>query len=98
MGGSFGLALLFSLRRYFPSTFGTFSMNRLLIELTILGGSLIGSTLSVVMGSAKVVHYLKKEYVVEADRDVYSYMDEIDRKYHLNEEDQVRYLLSNEEY
>ena len=56
MGGSFGLALLFSLRRYFPSYFGTFSLNRTLIEVFILGGCLIASNISVMIGSAKLVH------------------------------------------
>ena len=67
MGGSFGLALLFSIRRYFPSVFGTFNANRTIIELIILGGSLIGSTLSVVMGGAKFVHFIKKDYILKAD-------------------------------
>ena len=98
MGGSFGLALLFSLRRYFPSTFGTFSLNRTLIELVVLGGTLIGSTLSVVMGGAKVVHGLKKTYIVEADPDVYGYMGQINDKYGLDEVSQVRFVLSKIEF
>lgn len=59
-GGAFGLALTFSMRRYFPGTFSTLSVNRLLIESIILGGSLFGSTLSVMLGNSKFIHALKK--------------------------------------
>ena len=96
MGGSFGLALLFSLRRYFPSQFGSFSLNRVLIELVVLGGTLFGSTLSVVMGGAKVVHTLKKDYIIKADTDLYSYMSAMNQKYDVSEESQVRFALSTE--
>lgn len=71
MGGSFGLALLFSLRRYFPATFNQFSLNRLLIETTLLGGALVGSTISVVVGGSKLVHHMKKDYIIKADPDIY---------------------------
>lgn len=85
MGGSFGLALLFSLRRYFPSSFNQFSLNRAIIELLLLGGSLFGSTLAVMMGGAKLVHSLKKEYMIKADPDFYNYMESITEKYLINE-------------
>jgi hypothetical protein len=98
MGGSFGLGLLFSLRRYFPSQFGTFSLNRTIIELLVLGGSLVGSTLSVVMGGAKTVHLIKKDYILEADPDIYTHMAHIRDRYEISEESQVRFALSTEEY
>lgn len=85
MGGSFGLALLLSIRRYFPSNFSQFSLNRAIIELLLLGGSLFGSTMAVMMGGAKVVHSLKKEYMIKADPDFYSYMESISEKYRINE-------------
>ena len=95
MGGAFGLALLFSLRRYFPDKFGTFSMGRAIIEVTLLGGTLIASTLSVVFGGSKLVHNIKKDYIIQADQDCYGYMAEISKKYHIPEESQVRFSLSS---
>lgn len=77
MGGSFGMALLLSLRRYFPSNFSQFTINRVLIELLLLGGSLFGSTTAVMMGGAKLVHSIKKEYMIKADPDFYSHMETI---------------------
>lgn len=71
------MALLLSLRRYFPSSFSQFTLNRALIELLLLGGSLFGSTMAVVMGGAKLVHSLKKEYMLKADADYYRHMEEI---------------------
>ena len=84
MGGSFGLALLFSLRRYFPSYFAQFSLNRVLIEITILGGTLMGSTLSVILGGAKIVHELKRNYIIKADVDYYRQMNVISERYQLD--------------
>ena len=42
--------------------------------MVVLGGSLIGSTLAVVMGGANVVHTAKKDYVLKADQDIYRYI------------------------
>lgn len=61
----------------------------------LLGGSLIFSTLSVIFGGAKVVHNMKKDYIIKADEDIYRYMGEFYRKYKVTEETQVRYLLSS---
>lgn len=97
-GGAFGLALIFSLRRYFPGQFSSLSVNRFLIESLILGGSCFGSSFSVILGASKFVHYLKKDYVLKADKDVYRYMDDIRQKYQVDEDAQVRYLLSTEEF
>lgn len=83
-GGAFGLALIFSLRRYFPGQFSSLSVNRFLIESFILGGSCFGSSISVMLGASKFVHYLKKDYVLKADKDVYRYMDEIRQKYQVD--------------
>lgn len=83
-GGAFGLALIFSLRRYFPGQFSNLSVNRFLIESFILGGSFFGSSISVMLGASKFVHYLKKDYVLKADKDVYRYMDEIRQKYQVD--------------
>jgi uncharacterized membrane protein len=77
MGGSFGLALLFSMRRYFPEKFSKFSVNRTIIELTILGGTLMASTVSVVLGGSKIVHNIKKDYIIQADPDYYRHMAHI---------------------
>ena len=85
MGGSFGLALLFSMRRYFPDKFSKFSLNRAVIELTILGGTLIGSTISVVLGGSKIVHSIKKEYIIQADPDYYKHMADVTNKYSIPE-------------
>ena len=85
MGGSFGLALLFSMRRYFPDKFSTFSLNRTVVEITLLGGSLIASTLSVVFGGSKVVHNIKKDYIIRADEDCYRYMSYITDRYRIPE-------------
>jgi hypothetical protein len=74
MGGSFGMAFILSLRRYFPALFSGFSINRLLIESTIIGGALFGSTVSVVLGGSKFVHNLKKDYILKADPDIYKYL------------------------
>lgn len=83
MGGSFGLALLFSLRRYFPGQFNTFTLNRAIVELTLLGGCLAASTLSVVFGGSKLVHSIKKDYILGADPDYYQHMAEVSLKYRI---------------
>jgi hypothetical protein len=80
-GGAFGLALIFSLRRYFPGQFTGFSVNRLLIELTILSGSFFGSSISVLLGASKFVHAIKKDYVLKADPDAYNYLQYFKHKY-----------------
>ncbi len=70
-GGAFGLALIFSLRRYFPGQMSGWSVNRLLIESTVVGGSLFGSSISVMLGATKFVHAVKKDHVLQADPQVY---------------------------
>lgn len=97
-GGSFGLALIFSLRRYFPAVFSGFTINRLLIESFVIGGSLFGSTVSVLLGGSKFIHNVKKDYIIKADPGIYDYMRTFHSKYHVEEETQVRYLLSTEEF
>ena len=80
-GGAFGMALTLSLRRYFPALFSSLSINRLLIELFVIGGSLFGSTISVVIGASPFIHAIKKAYILEADRDIYQYMRDMRNKY-----------------
>ena len=84
-GGAFGLALTMSLRRYFPGTFSQISFSRVMIELTILSGALFGSTTSVIFGSAKLTHNIKKHLILSADPDVYSYIQRFEEKYRVPE-------------
>ncbi len=76
-GGAFGLALIFSLRRYFPGHFSGFSANRLLIESTVLAGSFFGSSISVMLGASKFIHLMKKDYIIGADKGIYMHMRNI---------------------
>jgi hypothetical protein len=94
MGGSFGLALLLSLRRYLPGQFSQPSLNRAIVESLILGGSLLGSMISVVMGGTKIVHAIKKDYILKADPDIYNHMRTLATRYSLSEDSQIRMVLS----
>ena len=85
------MALTLSLRRYFPALFSSLSVNRLLIELLVIGGSLFGSTISVVIGASPFIHALKKGYILEADSDIYQYMRNMKNKY----DALLNYQLSN---
>lgn len=97
-GGAFGLALIFSLRRYFPGQFSGLTANRILIETTVVGGSLFCSSISVLLGASKLVHAVKKDHILGADPQVYTYLHNFKEKYQVDEETQVRYLLSTEEF
>lgn len=94
MGGAFGLALLLSLRRYLPGQFSQPSLNRAIVESLVLGGCLVGSMVSVVMGSYKIVYAIKKDYILTADSDMYHYMRTMATRYSLAEDSQVRLVLS----
>jgi len=83
-GGAFGFALVLSLRRYFPATFTGFTVNRFLIESLIIGGSLFGSTMSVILGGSKFIHHVKKDYILKADPDIYKQMDLFYRRYRVS--------------
>ena len=50
------------------------------------------------LGSSSYLHDLKKEYVIKADPGIYNHMKDFREKYLVDEESQVRYLLSNEEF
>ena len=74
------------------------NVNKFILEMLILTGSLFSSSISVMLGSSSYLHDLKKEYIIKADPGIYNHMKDFREKYLVDEESQVRYLLSNEEF
>ena len=58
----------------------------------------MSSTISVVFGGAKLVHGMKKECIIKAYLEYYKHMSMINQRYNVDEETQVRYALSTEEF
>jgi hypothetical protein len=48
-------------------------------------GTLAGSTLSVIFGGAKLVHAIKKDYIIKADPDFYQHMGKVNARYLVSE-------------
>ena len=51
----------------------------------IIAGTLVGSTLSVVFGGAKLIHAIKKDYIIKADPDFYNHMHKLKERYSVDE-------------
>ncbi len=97
-GGALAIALSLSLMRYFPSTFSTFGLSKILGDMTLIGMCLFISTTMSLKSNNGEIGKIKKELMLNYDRSFLHHMAEIEIKFEIDEEDQVQGLMTQEEF
>ncbi len=89
------VALALSMQRYFPSKFSTFGLNKILVDLTIISVCLFTATNLALKTNNNEIGKIKKSLMINYDKNFMKHMAEIQIKYDIDEEDQVRGLMNN---
>jgi hypothetical protein len=84
--------------RYFPSTFSTFGLSKILGDMTLIGMCLFISTTMSLKSNNGEIGKIKKELMLNYDRSFLHHMAEIEIKFEIDEEDQVQGLMTQEEF
>lgn len=93
-GGALAIALSLSLQRYFPSKFSTFGLSKVLVDLTLITVSLVVASNMALKANNNELGKIKKELMTSFDREFLHHMADIQIKYDIDEEDQVRGIFS----
>jgi hypothetical protein len=83
------------MQRYFPSKFSTFGLNKILVDLTIISVCLFTATNLALKTNNNEIGKIKKSLMINYDKNFMKHMAEIQIKYDIDEEDQVRGLMNN---
>ena len=76
-GGALAIALSLSMMRYFPSTFSTISLNKILGDMTLIGVCLFIATTMSLKSNNGEIGKIKKELMLNYDRKFLNHMAEI---------------------